>query len=645
MSVQFGKWNFDGKPVEPDYIQRASGILAPYAPDGINICNRDSIFFLYGAFHTTDESQCAVQPHLSSTGVATLWDGRLDNRANLIRQLLGDLTMKSADVQIVAAAYQRWGADSFAKFIGDWALSVWNPNDRSLVLAKDVVGTRHLYYSVGTSQVTWGTLLDPLVLLANCSFSLEQEYVAAWIASSPAAHLTPYAGIHSVPAATFVKVQLGRVSVRKYWDFDGRKRIRYRTDQEYDEHFRIVFGESVRRRLRSDRPVLAELSGGMDSSSVVCMADAILASGAKPTPRLDTVSYYNDSEPNWNERPYFEAVEQKRGQSGWHIAVDSTNVVLGLYDQNHFCATPGTTHRPTQTWQQFRACVASNDNRVLLSGIAGDELLGGVPNPVPELADYLRQGRLRRFLSQSIAWALAQRKPLLHLAGNTLAAFSPLPLFWTPPNGKPPVWLYPRFLDRYRAALRDYDKRLAVFGPLPSFQTNLITIDALRRQIATTPLPEQPLHERRYPYLDRDLLEFLFAIPREQLLRPHQRRSLMRRALRGIVPEELLNRRRKAFVARSLIVSLSKAGGSLADATEDMVTGALRIVNAKVFREMLDKARQGHEVQIVSLTRTLQVEWWLRHAAYWGVLNIPSRTLDLKPKSASPKEVSTCAGI
>ena len=86
------------------------------------------------------------------------------------------------------------------------------------------------------------------------------------------------------------------------------------SDAEYEEHFRSVFAQSVRRRLRSDSPILAELSGGMDSSSIVCMADEIISRGQLATPRLDTLSYYDDSEPNWNERPYFSQVEEKRGR-------------------------------------------------------------------------------------------------------------------------------------------------------------------------------------------------------------------------------------------------------------------------------------------------------------------------------------------
>src|SRR5205814_4307574 len=104
-----------------------------------------------------------------------------------------------------------------------------------------------------------------------------------------------------------------------YWDFDPGKKIRYRTDAEYEQYFRTVFATAVQRKLRSDRPVLAELSGGMDSSSIVCMADLIIARGQADCPRLDTISWFDSSNPNWDDPFYFAKVEEKRGRTGCHI--------------------------------------------------------------------------------------------------------------------------------------------------------------------------------------------------------------------------------------------------------------------------------------------------------------------------------------
>jgi asparagine synthase (glutamine-hydrolysing) len=305
MSVQFGKLNFDGNPIDSDELTRVQHLLEPYGPDGEGSLSKDNVGILYRAFHTNAESRREQQPYRCLSGTVITWDGRLDNREDLIQQLDRRLWHAATDVEIVAAAYEHWNTDAFARLIGDWALSIWNPKDRSLTLAKDFAGARPLYYTVETDQLTWCTVLDPLVLCAGRTFPLEEEYIAGWLSLYPATNLTPYVGVHSVPPSCFVRITKGKQKVLKYWDFCPSRTIRYHTDGEYEEHFRAVFSESVRRRLRSDTPVLAELSGGMDSSSIVCVADRVLANGHAETPRLDTISFYDDSEPNWNERPYF----------------------------------------------------------------------------------------------------------------------------------------------------------------------------------------------------------------------------------------------------------------------------------------------------------------------------------------------------
>lgn len=389
MSVQFGRWSFDGSTAPREYLARIGEILAPYGPDGRTSYSNGGVELLFCAFDTTKESRLEIQPHVSASGSVITWDGRLDNRAEVIALLDDSISTSSTDVSIVAAAYERWSTACFAKLVGDWALAIWNPSDRTAILAKDPIGTRHLCYQLGPKQVIWSTLLDPLVLFSDTSVELEEEYLAGWLSQFPAAHLTPYVGIHSVPPSSFVLLKPTGQHIVKYWEFDPCKRIRYRSDAEYEGHFRTVFAESVRRRLRSDTPILAELSGGMDSSSIVCTADGIIGRGDAPTPRLDTLSYYDDSEPSWNERPYFTAVERQRGRAGSHIdlAAERSSKFGSAYDC--FRATPGSRGRLSEISRQLQTCMARQGNRVILSGIGGDEFTGGLPTPLPELADLL----------------------------------------------------------------------------------------------------------------------------------------------------------------------------------------------------------------------------------------------------------------
>ncbi len=626
MSVQFGRWNWEGQPPATDYFEKVSTTLAPYGPDSNESYSKGAVMILYRAFHTTKESRRESQPHVSPSGAVITWDGRLDNRAELISGLRDVLAFDSTDLAIVAAAYEKWGADSFAKLIGDWAVSIWNPNNRSLILAKDPIGTRHLYYSIDTGQIAWCTILDPLVRFAGKTFALNEEYIAGWFSMLPAVHLTPCVGIHSVPPSSFVLLRPGKHTISKYWEFDPTKEIRYRADAEYEEHFRTVFAKAIQRKLRSDCPVLAELSGGRDSSSIVCMADTVIARGAAETPRLDTISYYDDSEPNWNERLYFTKVEEKRGRTGWHIDVGAEDLEE-KHEPKPTPESPGGRFVPTpgydgRTSRQIKMCLASQGNHVVLSGIGGDETMGGVPTPTQELEDLLARGQFGALAHKLKVWALEKRKPWFHLFWEAAAGFFPPALVGVPKNMRPAPWLRSDFVKHHRAVLTGYRSRVKMFGPLPSFQENLGTLDALRRQLARTALPFEPPFERRYPYLDRGLLEFMFAIPREQLVRPTQRRSLMRRALVGIVPDEILNRTRKAFIARWPLVRISKEWTHWAEMTQHMVSSSLGIVDPERISEALQKARRGEEVPIVKLMRTIFLEEWLRDLRALGIVNL-----------------------
>lgn len=618
MSVQFGKCNFDGRPIDFRELEKVLPLLVPHGPDGEGHICKDNFALVYCAFHTTTESRQELQPFSARTGAVITWDGRLDNREELLVALPGELSFKSTDLQIIVSAYEQWGVQSFAKLIGDWALSIWNPADQSLILAKDFVGARPLYYCVARDQVTWCTIIDPFVLFPGHSLQFEEEYIAGWLGAFPAAHLTPYSGIHSVPPSSFVRLTRTTRKLCKYWEFNPDKNVGYRTDAEYEEHFRFAFSQSIRRRLRSDKPVLAELSGGMDSSSIVCVADTLASSATEQLPQLDTISYYNESEPHWDEAPYFKRVEEQRGRTGWHLNISSSEFPTLMPDTDSFAPMPAGVLRSIETNGALAGYMRLQGYCVLLSGTGGDEVTGGVPTPIPELADLFARGAGRALIRQLKTWALQKRTPWFHLLLQTLWQFAPAPLTTDLHLGVAP-WLRPSFVKRNRNALFGYPSRLKLLQSRPSFQENLKALHALRRQMACTPLPSHFPHEKRHPYLDRELLEFLFAIPRDQLVRPGQRRSLMRRALIGIVPSELLNRRRKAFACQSVLDQIRENWSEFIAMNKDMATAEIGVVEPDQFITALKRGIQDGQISIVSVMRTLTLECWLRSLRTKGV--------------------------
>lgn len=611
MSVQGGVLNYEGKPADHNLVSQLCIATAQYGPDGGNSYFNGPLGMFYSAFHTTKESRLESQPGISKVGNVLTWDGRLDNRQELIPLLETDLSPQPTDIEIVLAAFERWGTECFRKLVGDWALAVWSQDTRVLTLAKDFVGSRHLYYTLTSNRVLWCTHLEPIVLLAGRAFRINEEYIAGYFAQFPAASITPYVGIQCVPPGTFVQIKKGIPQCRIYWNIDRNIKIRYHEDSEYEQHFRAVFKQAVTRRLRSDSPVLCELSGGMDSSSIVCVADAVIADGKAEAPGLNTISYYDDEEPNWNERPYIRKVEEKRLRKGFHIDLSKYRGHAQL-NPTYFSAVPGIDQTILEFERQWTTFASFGGHRVLLSGIGGDEVLGGVPNPLPELADLLAHFRLMQLFRQSKAWSLTKKRPWIHLLFQAINEFflpSPISRSF---EGNPRIapWLAPDFVERNRRAFT-----MEISHPRWCSANQRVRLDALshlQRYLAYRGPHLVGCHEVRYPYLDRDLFSFLFSIPRNQILRPTQRRSLMRRALADIVPHEILHRQRKAFVIRRLLVEMEANRILLQNRHGALLVEQVGLVHRPLLTKALAEARHGESKYAQQLRRTVLVELWLR---------------------------------
>jgi asparagine synthase (glutamine-hydrolysing) len=146
MSALAGILNLDGAPVDRNLLDVVARRLARHGPDGGGNTQTAGMGMVFRAYHTDAEARRERQPLVSTAGRILAWDGRLDNRAVLISQLRDHADHASTDVEIVMASHFRWGTDFVSHLIGDFALSLWEPATRTLLLARDPFGTRPLYY-------------------------------------------------------------------------------------------------------------------------------------------------------------------------------------------------------------------------------------------------------------------------------------------------------------------------------------------------------------------------------------------------------------------------------------------------------------------------------------------------------------------
>lgn len=607
MSQFAGMLHMDGRPVDAAQIAAFDRAIAQRGPDAEGRYEEPGITMLYRAFHITPEDRFDQQPMPIRSGTVLMWDGRLDNRDELIRELRLTQGHTLSDCAIASHALAAWDVKALPKLIGDWALAMWNPSNRRLVLARDYAGLRRLYYRRTEGSFCWSSDLGSLVLHGGEAVSPCDEYFAGYFTIGSEAHLTPYAEIELVPPGACVEVSNGRVRVNRYWSFNHLHVTRYRTDADYEEQFRFLFRQSVKRRLRTIYPIRVDLSGGLDSSSIVCMAHDLMSKGECSTAVMNTISFYALDEPGCDERPYIEAVEAFIGKEGTKLDLTAKHDDEFVPMRSPFFASlPGYYDRVIAHELELKERVGHLGNRIHMGGVGGDELLGGVQDPIPNLAGTLWSGHLARFAQETQAWALQRKTTVWDLLAKTLFHLSPIWLQsrFRQPSQTAKNWLSSSFVDR--CAIRRRSLRVASNWRenLPGPATPDEAYAALASSIAGIHPRFTFIDETVMPFFDRDLVSFLLTIPGDQLLRPQQRRSLMRRGLRGIVPDVVLDRKTKALGRRRPALQLARQTAPLMQGLTNSPIGE-RYIDVAALENAVRNVGNGADLPMLPLERVL----------------------------------------
>ena len=613
MSIIFGVQHAAGTVASKENLLVLGKRTARWAREGSRVLYRGRIGMGVQPYSTHLRSTLEHGPIFDELGNMLALDGRLDNHEDL-RTELGIDDAGTSDAHIILAAFRRWGGESFARLIGDWAVAVWCEADQSLSLARDHAGTRSLYFEERAGSLHWSTYLETF-FEGEEPRELDRDYVASYLRSRTIGDRTPYAKITAVTPGHVITFRKATREVAPHWRCRATSTLHYADDRAYEEHFLALLKQAVGRRTVPGAPILAHLSGGMDSSTIVCVADLLRSIGGTERDLLDTVSFFDDSEPSWDERPYFTAVEAYRGKIGLHVDVAEVrpNFDLPALSGIGWSLLPGLDPNVQAHTDRFESRLSDHGYRAILSGLGGDEFLGGVPTPLPELSDHLVRGHFPRLFRRAIEWCFSQRKPLGGLLWETLR-FSMTAYGGEHFPSAPPPWV-PRGVTSLRSRGRATTSRCLRWARWPT-PSAIATEHTWWTLLETIPNPQLQLWERReyrFPYLDRDLLEFLLRVPSDQHVRPGRRRSLMRRALKGIVPESVLERRRKGYLARSPMYTVVLGQERIREIMADSVLARKGYIDGHVFEACLRKAVLGVESRWASaLTRTCLLELWLR---------------------------------
>lgn len=559
-----------------------------------------------------------AEPHrrsqpLDGHGVRLVWDGRLDNRADLMRTLKRPRE-RISDGELVLALFQDHGEACFASLVGDFALALWDSASRRLILARDALGVRPLYYYQTPRRIIWASDIRLLLTLPGVHRDIDDEFIAGYLTREAEASRTPYQAIRAVPAAHLVVVSANELCVRRYWSLDPKREVTFARDAEYDEQFRTLLKDAVRARLQVDGPVCSELSGGLDSSGIVRIADGLMAQGEATASQLWTASFVYDQAPSADEREFIREVEVARNAKGVHIS----GILLDRLSFDDGIDFPSQARCYAALFEQLGRTLETRRTRVLLSGLGGDQMTWGEVPALLDLADLLKLGRLAEFRKRLIAWSLDQQRPMSQLAWHAVRPL--LPPRWRyrgDPNCEVPSWYAKTCIARMHLAdrMRGPNEALSAAYRLPSQREQLAMIVDVTRGLSCGYMSCYPGVKRvhiTYPYLHRPFVEFSLAVPMVRHVKPGEPRALMRRALRGVLPEKVRLRQRKNGPSEAMCNAVARQWPRLQELLRDARVCEYGYFEPKPFRDALDAMRHGRLRQTFFMSRALALEFWLR---------------------------------
>jgi asparagine synthase (glutamine-hydrolysing) len=557
MSGIAGIWNLDGRPADGAVLSRMSTTLRHRGADGEGRRIHGSTALACQHLWVTPEDVGEVQP-LVANGVVLVMDGRLDNRDELIPALR--LSRKISDAACALAAYHAWGERFAEKLNGDFAIAVFDERSRQLVLCRDAIGLRPLYYYRGDRVFVFASEIKALLAHPDVPCRPDDEGVADYMLHTArpldAQHVTCFSGVSALAPAHLAAVTSERFLTRQYWDFDTGHTIRLRSFDAYVEAFRERFAEAVRRRIRSAYPIAVSLSGGLDSSSIFCQAEELRRHARTPCPRIVGVSYVGDTGTDADERQYLTDIERQ-----YHVELERfpieplVGLVDGAEDQIRAIEAPFFDYMWGVT-RELHSRATANGARVLLTGTWGDQMLfscGYLIDMFRRLAwlgvwRHLRE--YREWIGAPVAREVARRFAVdlvrQHLPRPLIPPIKYFRRLTRPP--RPQGCYSPGFL---KSALRFADRPAAIGHGFHSVQAKSLYMQARSKYHVhclewNNKIGASRSMDTALPFLDRDLVAFLMAIPGEVQNWNGVPRALLREALRGVLPEPIRRRNWKA---------------------------------------------------------------------------------------------------
>lgn len=591
-------------------------------PDGEGMWIQGHVGLAHCRLSIIDLRTIAGQPMCNEDG--TVWvtfNGEIYNFMELRKELegRGHSFRTDSDTEVLVHAYEEYGRECLNRLRGMFAFGVWDGRSRTLLLARDRLGKKPLVYYHDQDRFIFAS--EVKAILAEWSVSIEpdpiaiDQYLALGYVPAPR---TAFKGIRKLPPGHWLEVREGEVAIGRYWKLHYTPK-RVISFQEATAEFRWRFAEAVRLRLVSDVPIGAFLSGGVDSSAVV----AAMAKAMNRPVRTFSVGFADAA---FDERPFARLVAERFRTDHTDLVVNAPVAdilpnIAWFYDEPFGDSSSVPSYAIAQVTRQHVT--------VVLNGDGGDENFAGydryVLNHLAHYGDLLPSG-LRRNIAD-----------LTHLLPRSWRRWSPMKklnrmveMMAQTPERRFARWSehfqpYERqalYTDDFLATLEGHDPEQLFIDRFQQSDAADWTDASLDVDISLY-LPDDLLvkmdratmaHslEARSPFLDHELMEFVASLPLKMKLFGREKKRLLRYALRGTIPDSILDRPKRGFE-----VPLAKwFRHELRDLSEELLLSS-RANQRGYFRSdrvarMIENHRAGVEDWSVHLWDLLMLEQWHR---------------------------------
>lgn len=546
------------RPVEPEDLARMVRMLHHRGPDEEGSITLKGVGLGMRRLAIVDLAS-GQQPILNEAGdIKIVANGEIYNFQDLRHELESHghvFRSRASDIEVLVHAYEEWGVDFLPRLRGMFALAIWDGRTRTLIAARDRAGEKPLYWTQTPRGLLLASEVKALLVRPEVSreldpVSLDQfltyEYVLA--------PRTMLKGVHKIPPAHFLRYHEGIVSVHRYWDAADVPLRRWKDDEAADA-LRLALRKAVTRQLMADVPLGAFLSGGIDSSALVAfMSEA----HAQPVNSF-SIGFADDT---YNELPYAREVAAlfQTNHRERNVSPDLGDLFerLVVHLDEPFA---DVSLFPTYSVSEL----AREHVKVVLSGDGGDELFGGYDTHQAQ-ALAVRLGWMGKALMPAIAGVAAvvppsdKKKGLVNQVKRFSAGVTSAPADighyrWM-------VYLGARAKTRlYQTGLRDVLRTHDVYAPVREALGRFGQDDVLNRQlyadlslyladdilVKVDRMSMATSLETRAPFLDADLMELAFSMPGHLKIRNGERKWILKQAMRGILPDSILSRRKEGF--------------------------------------------------------------------------------------------------